>query len=183
MNPFYLILGIFFGVSFAGIPFYSYNTKRHFVRLRTQFLLQGLFWIVLTGLLIYQIIQATQTLSIVLNGILLLFSLLLTVYAFVMVKNDTGAYTIPFAKDGNMEAFSTYAASLDVAKITLRTTNSKRYDVIEFTDVPQEVVTQIFDAIAINEDIVLPFRSPEATKRLAKSFTFAAVMITIAIIL
>lgn len=183
MDYSFLAIGLLFAASTAGIPLYSFITKKHFVRLRAHFIVQGLFWLMIGSASVYGAFNAVDTLSLILNSVLVIVSFLFGSYAISMVFKDRGAFILPYAKLNNNESFMEYVSGLDVEKIQIRTMSGNRYDIVEFVDVEENQETQIKDQISSNTDLVIAFGTNEAYKRLMKSFTFALFIIALAFLL
>jgi len=183
MDYSFLAIGLLFALSTAGIPLYAFIFKKHFVRQRAYYIVQGFFWFVLSGISAYAIFLSDTTVSLILNGVLIVLGFLFGVYTIINAIKDKGSYVLPYAKLENQEAFKKYVNNLDVTKIEIRTMSANKYDIIEFTDVEEHQKQQIIEDISTNTDLVLTFGTSEANKKLLKSFTFALFIIAIAFLI
>ena len=183
MDYSFLVIGLLFGLSTAGIPLYAFFTRKHFIRQRTYFVVQGLFWLTISALSTYTLYVSETTLGIVMNGILIILGIIFGSYTITSAVVDKGSFVLPYARPENKEAFGLYVSSLDVNLIKVRSMSGNKYDIVEFTDVEDYKKQQIMDAISSNPDLVLNFGTAEANKRLLRSFTFSLFIIAVAFLI
>ncbi|GEM_PF-2444516 len=183
MNLDFLAIAIVFLISSSGVPLYAFITRRHFVRLRSYYAVQALFWLFLAVLSVLAMFVSVNTFSIVVNALLAIAGLVFGSYGLTMIFKDNGAYLLPFAKDNNKDAFMTYGASLDVESIKISTLNGVRMDVVHFVKVTPEQQQQIIQDVSNHPELVAPFGTKEAFRKLLRTFTFPFIIIAFAILM
>lgn len=183
MDISFLIIGLLFAVSTAGVPMYSYVMRRHFVRQRAHFIIQGLFWFMISAASLFNMLLSENTISLILNNVLVFVGFVFGSYAITRVLKDDGSYLLPYAKTDNKEAFAKYVTSLDVELIKVKSMSPNKYDIVDFAEITGEQKETIMNEIVNNPDIVDAFGSADANKRLIRSFTFALFIIILGFVI
>jgi|LGVF01.2.fsa_nt_gb hypothetical protein len=179
----FIFLGIVFALSSSGISLFSFFSRKQFVKVKLNFAVQAVFWFTLGLVSVFPLINNADLTSSIINIILIISGFLFTCYYAYQFIKDNGAYSLPYAKNANEEAFKTYGKTIGSGVIKIASTRPTKVDIVAFVTENIQEKERIIEEISNNVDIVMVFSSKEAKMKLLNSLLWVVIILGIASIL
>ncbi len=179
----FIFLGIVFALSSSGISLFSFFSKKQFVKVKLNYAVQAVFWFTLALISVLPVINSADFTSSIINVILIIGGVLFTCYYGYQFIKDKGAYSLPYAKNANEEAFKAYGQTIRSGVIKIASTRPTKVDIVAFVTEDIQEKEKIIEEISNNGDIVMVFSSKEAKMKLLNSLLWVVIILGIASVL